>query len=141
MTFIITELVHIFVKRPAEARRRVWDVLDMSKTHLWPLAVLCSLVGLLFLCHIPYFNYQFSSSHSVDQHNSWKPEWKKTKHIVLNSYVDIYYVLRVTCFNAWKHFILSTMRNCKRGIYFFTLVKRCCQLEARHNTLVCFTWS
>ena len=49
MTSIITELVHIFVQGPAEARLWVRDVLALLKTHWWPSSVFCSLVGLLSL--------------------------------------------------------------------------------------------
>ena len=48
MTFIITELVHIFVKGPAEACLQVPEFLTLLKTHWWPSAVFCS-----FVLHYP----------------------------------------------------------------------------------------
>ena len=49
MTSIITELVHIFVLGPADARLRVRDFLAVLKIHWGHSAIFCSLVGLLSL--------------------------------------------------------------------------------------------
>lgn len=53
-----TELVHILYRdqlRPTSMRK----FLAALKTHRLPPAVMCSLVGLLSLCHIPQFHSQF----------------------------------------------------------------------------------
>ena len=49
MTFIITVLAYIFLMGPAEGRLRVRQFLATLKTHWWPSAVVCSMVGLLSL--------------------------------------------------------------------------------------------
>ena len=57
MAFIITELVYIFVKGPAEGRLRVREF--ALKTCWWTSAVVCSMVRFLSLWHIPNFHSQF----------------------------------------------------------------------------------
>ena len=59
MTSIITVLVYKFFKGPAKGRLRVREFLATLKTHWWPSAVVCSMVGLLSLWHIPHFLSQF----------------------------------------------------------------------------------
>ena len=58
MTSIIIVLVYNF-KGPAEGRLRVLEFLVTLKTHWWPSAVVCSIIGLLSLWHIPHFLSQF----------------------------------------------------------------------------------
>ena len=58
MTSIITVLVYIF-KGPAKGRLRVRELLAILKTHCLTSAVVCPMVGLLSLGHIPNFLSQF----------------------------------------------------------------------------------
>ena len=52
MTSIITVLVYIFFKGPAEGHLRVREFLATLKTHWWPSAVVCSIV--VALTHSPF---------------------------------------------------------------------------------------
>ena len=55
MTPIITELVYIFFKGPAEGRLRVRDFLATWKTYWWPSAVVCSMVHFLTRFYFKHF--------------------------------------------------------------------------------------
>ena len=60
MTSIITDWqTYTFVYGPAEGRFWVREFLAALKAYGWPSTVVCSMVGLLFLWHIPYFHSQF----------------------------------------------------------------------------------
>ena len=43
----------------AEGRLGVWEFFAAVKTYLWPSSVVCSMVELLSLWHIPHFHSQF----------------------------------------------------------------------------------
>ena len=58
MVFIITEPVYICLG-PAEGRLRVREFLVALKTCWWPAAVVCSMVRMLSLWHIPHFHSLF----------------------------------------------------------------------------------
>ena len=60
MMSIITELTSIHIcLGAAEGRLWVREFLAALNTHWWPSAVVCSMVGLLPLSHIPHFHSQF----------------------------------------------------------------------------------
>lgn len=59
MTSIFPRLVHMFVYWLAKAQCRARDFPAMLKTHWWLSDVLNTLVGMLFLKHIPCFYFSF----------------------------------------------------------------------------------
>ena len=130
-TSIINKLVYIFVKGPAEGSLRVLEFFTALKTHLWPLAVVCSMVGLLSFWHIPHFHSQFyliwltscTSSIKAKLFNiSYKiltQRWDKLWWSRLNSWWDWWHIKQTTCLS---NFFLTRVFWRKKTKFYTKLV-------------------
>ena len=119
------------------------EFLAALKTYWWPSAVVCSMVGLLSLWHIPHFHSQFYCTYSLQNANpTFNPSDNQKQHAFMRIFwilfqeIHILRFIRIPLYTCkWENFILNLFANILNFIRQYFVVYKMTTPHLIHPTI------